>query len=296
MKVFIDGEFFEKDDARISIFDYGFLYGYGAFTTLTTYRKKILFLTDHIDRLFESAEVIGIIPVWDKKQVMAWVIKTYEMNSTEQCEVRIRVNISKGENPDVNIEGNKQCKPSLSIIVSQLPFHSDESYRFGISMLTVNLERVFPRSKNFNFLPSIIALNEAKNKGYYDALLVDKDGFITEATTGNVFFFRDNVLYTTSSRILEGITRLHIIKAAQRCNIRVKKKMFKLGELLNADEVFITGTTKAILPVSQINDKKIGNHTCGILTRKLRDYYSEYLDEIIKQMPQDDRISNKLII
>lgn len=281
MKIFIDGVFYNKEEAKISILDHGFLYGNGAFTTITTYKQKILFLSDHIDRLYESAELINIIPRWEKKQVEEWTLQTYEYNRDEFVDVRIRINISRGIGPEINIEESDNCIPSISIIVSKLPFHAKNSYNEGISMLTVNLERVFPKSKNFNFLPSIVALKEARRKGYYDAFFVDHQGYITEATTGNLFFFKDGILYTTSSKILEGITMMHIIKVAQKNGIRLIKKMFKLGEILNADEVFISGTTKMILPVSKINNKPIGNTKCGVMTKKLsellRTYFNDYI-------------------
>jgi len=282
MKIFIDGKFYNQEDAKISILDHGFLYGYGAFTTISTYKKNIIFLEDHIDRLIESAEIIGIDVVWEKKDIIKWVQETYELNKNEFDEVRIRLNISKGVGPDINIEGSDYCKPSLSIIVSELLNHFDKSYKNGISVLTVNLERVFPKSKNFNFLPSIVALKEARKKGFYDSLFIDHDGYVTEATTGNIFFFKDNKLYTTSSKILEGITRLHIIRVAQNMGIKVIKKMFTLGELLNADEIFISGTTKKILPVSNVNNKTINNINSGFLTKKLNDHYIEYIESLIK--------------
>ena len=283
MKIFIDGEFYDEQDAKISILDHGFLYGNGVFTTLTTYNKSILFLLDHIDRLIESAKIIDIPVNWTKTEIAQWVNETYELNKNKSDDVRIRINISRGKGSDINIEGNKYCKPVISIIVSKLPKHSDISYKKGISMLTVHLERVFPKSKNFNFLPSVIALNDANKKGYYDALFIDNDGYVTEATTGNIFFFKDSVLYTTADKILEGITRHHIIKTTNGLNIKVKKKMFLLGELLNADEIFISGTTKIILPITRINNMIISNGVCGILTNKLKNHFLKYLDIQSKQ-------------
>jgi len=281
MKIFIDGVFYNHKDAKISILDHGFLYGNGAFTTITTYKQKILFLSHHIERLFESAEIINIKPRWEKKQVEEWTNQAYELNRFELTDARIRINISRGVGPDINIEGSDKCIPSISIIVSKLPNHSKNSFNEGISMLTVSIERVFPKSKNFNFLPSIVALKEARLKGYYDALFVDQQGYITEATTGNLFFFKDGTLHTTSSKILEGITRMHIIKVAQQNGIRVIKKMFTLGEILNADEVFISGTTKMILPVSKINDKPIGNIKYNLMTKKLNELFLNYVNQNI---------------
>ena len=155
-------------------------------------------------------------------------------------------------------------------------------------MVTVNLERVFPKAKNFNFLPSIIALKEAKSRNYYDALLVDRDGYITEATTGNIFFFKNNTLYTTSSRILEGVTMRHIVNTARKSGIRVIKKMFSLGELITADEAFLSGTTKIILPVKSVNKKQIGRDGNHVLTNKLKENFQQYILKTVSENGEND--------
>ncbi len=288
MKIFIDGQYYEEKEAKIPILDHGFLYGNGVFTTITTFNGIPLFLDDHVGRLFESAGIIGIPVRWSREDVKEWTKNTYNINRPEIGEARIRINISRGAGPDINIEGNEKCVPSLSIIVSPLPNHSAKSYNDGIEMVTVNLERVFPKAKNFNFLPSIIALKEAKSKGFYDALLVDRDGYVTEATTGNLFFFKNNTLYTTSSRILEGVTMRHIVTTARKSGIRVIKKMFSLGELITADEAFLSGTTKIILPVKSVNKKQIGRDGNHVLTNKLKENFQQYILKAVSENGEND--------
>ena len=167
---------------------------------------------------------------------------------------------------------------SINIIVSKYPEEKEElAVKKGLDVMTIKLERVFPESKNNNFLPSYFASTKAKENKKDDAIFQDRFGHVTEATTGNIFFFKDKVLFTTSSKILKGVTRKVIILYAKQKNIKVVEKMFNLGELLDADEVFMSGTTKLIVPVIKINDKKISSGKPGFLTLKLRKELTEYL-------------------
>ena len=276
--IFIDGKYYDEKDAKVSVLDHGYLYGNGCWTTLMTHNHKIFMLNDHIDRLFESARLIQLDTPWTKEQVIKWTIETYNKNKSNPGRKRIRISFSKGVGSDILVESGTNCKPSINIIVSKYPEEKEISaLGRGLSVIVVHLERVFPESKNCNFLPSYFAVKEAKEKGKDDAFFENRSGFITESTTGNIFFFKDNILYTTSSLILKGVTRKVIIDFAKKNGIKIIEKMFKLGELLSADEVFISGTTKLIVPVTSINDKKIGDGKPGESTLTLRKQLSDYL-------------------
>jgi branched-chain amino acid aminotransferase len=279
MKIFIDGDIYDESEAKISVLDHGFLYGDGVFTTIMANGTKLLFIDDHINRLFESAEIIKLKVPWSKNQVRHWAYETCLANIEYLKNSRVRINFSRGLGPDVPIDCYDQCIPSISIIVSKLSEHPDEINNLGASVLVVNLERVFPESKNFNFLPSIFSLREAREGGYYDAIFMDRDGFITEATTGNIFFIKNDVLYTTSSKVLKGVTRKYIIEAAKDSGIKIVEKMFKLSELFMADEVFISGTTKHIVPICKINQKVVGNGFPGYVTLKLKKLLMHKIEE-----------------
>ena len=276
--IFIDGKYYNERDAKVSVLDHGYLYGNGCWTTLMTHNHKIFMLDDHIDRLFESAKLIQLDVPWTKDQVIKWTIDTYNKNKTNPGRKRIRISFSRGVGPDLLVESGVNCKPSINIIVSKYPEEKELSaLEKGLSVVVVHLERVFPESKNCNFLPSYFAIKKAREKDKDDAFFENRSGFITESTTGNIFFFKDNILYTTSSLILKGVTRKIIIDFAKKNRVKVIEKMFKLGELLLADEIFISGTTKLIVPVTSINDKKIGDGEPGSLTLKMRQQLSNYL-------------------
>ena len=276
--IFIDGQFYDEKEAKVSVLDHGYLYGNGCWTTLMTYNHKIFMLNEHIDRLYESAKLIQLNVPWSKEQVIKWTIETYNKNKHNPGRKRIRISFSKGVAQDVLLESGSNSKPSINIIVSKYPEEKELlALEKGLRVIVVHLERVFPESKNCNFLPSYFAIKEARDKGKNDAFFENRSGFITESTTGNIFFFKDNILYTTSSQILKGVTRKIIIDFAKKKGIKTIEKMFKLGELLCADEVFISGTTKLIVPIISINDKKIGNGKPGFQTINLRTSLSDYL-------------------
>ena len=288
--IFIDGKFYNEEDAKVSVLDHGYLYGNGCWTTLMTYNHKLFMLDEHIERLYESAKIIQLQTPWKKIDVKNWIIETYKKNAHISGRKRIRVGFHRGVGPDIFVDSGMMCKPSINIIVSKYPEEKENlAVKNGLNVMTINLERVFPESKNNNFLPSYFASFKAKEKKKDDALFQDRFGYITEATTGNLFFFKDNILFTTSSKILKGVTRKVVIHFAKKKNIKVVEKMFNLGELLDADEVFISGTTKLIVPVNTINDKKISSGKPGILTLNLRNSLTEYLFE------KDNEFTNEIL-
>ena len=190
--IFIDGQFYDEKEAKVSVLDHGYLYGNGCWTTLMTYNHKIFMLNDHIDRLYESAKLIKLNVPWSKEQVIKWTIETYNKNKHNPGRKRIRVSFSKGVAQDVLPESGSNSKPSINIIVSKYPEEKELlALENGLSVIVVHLERVFPESKNCNFLPSYLAIEEARDKGKNDAFFENRSGFITESTTGNIFFFKD---------------------------------------------------------------------------------------------------------
>lgn len=277
MQVFIDGRFYAPQDAKVSVFDHGFLYGNGVFTTLLATERGPLFIDDHLDRLCESARLVRIPVPWSRQQLRRWVIDTHEHNCHPPGRRRLRINISRGVGPDVPIDHARQCRPSLSIIASRCPEVSEQVARDGLRVCSIACERVLPRAKSFNFLPSVLALEEAHERGYDDALLVDRHGHVTEATTGNVFHFDQGVLHTPALGMLEGITRKHLIRIARELGLQVEEGCYGVAALQRADEVFLTGTTKLILPVTRIDGRAIAGGRFGECTLALKEAMAERL-------------------
>ena len=283
MIIFLDGKFLPKEDAKISVLDHGFLYGDGVFTTFRTYDGKIFRLAEHIDRFFESAEIIELKIPWSKKEIAEWAKETYERNKNEFFDARIRISISRGVGSDIPVDYVDSCTPSINIIVSKLPRYDKSAYQKGISLMTYEIDRILPKSKNFSFIASVISTKKAKRSGYWDALMIDGNGYITESSTGNVFFVKNNVLVTPARGVLEGITRKCILEIAQESGIKHYEEMFRLDKILDADEVFITGTTKEILPVVEINKIKIASGKPGRITVELTKKFKEKIKNFIRQ-------------
>ena len=165
--IFIDGIFYEEKDAKVSVLDHGYLYGNGCWTTLMTHDHKLFMLDEHIERLYESAKIIQLDTPWEKKIVRNWVIETYKKNAHIPGRKRIRVGFHRGVGPDIFVDSGMSCKPSINIIVSNYPEEKENiAVKNGLDVMTINLERVFPESKNNNFLPSYFASFKAKEKKY----------------------------------------------------------------------------------------------------------------------------------
>ncbi|AKJ32022.1 aminotransferase class IV [Caldimonas brevitalea] len=271
MQVFIDGAFYGEDDAKVSIFDHGFLYGNGVFTTLMAIDDMLCFVDDHLDRLFESARLVRIPIPWSRDQVRHWLYQTHERNLELAGRKRIRLNISRGVGPEITLEHGRYCRPVLSIIVSRYPQLAPEVAARGMSVCCIEAERVLPKAKSFNFLPSVLAYEEARERGYDDALFVDRHGEVTEATSGNVFCFLSGRLRTPARMMLEGVTRKHVLGLARASGLPVVEAALSRTELERADEMFVTGTTKPVVPVTRLDGRPVGRGRPGACTLALHD-------------------------
>jgi branched-chain amino acid aminotransferase len=276
--IFLDQKFYKEEDAKVSVLDHGYLYGNGCWTTLMTSDDKLFFVDDHMDRLVESANVIGLDVPWTKEQIKEWTYETFDKNKFIPGRKRIRIGLYKGVGSSVTV-GTKDCEPSINIIVSPYPVTEEENaVEKGLRTITIPADRPYSKSKNCNYLPSYVAVTKAKQQGKDDAIFINYNGDVTESTTGNLFYIKDNVIYTAEYDILYGITRKIILEYLNDTigYDPVVEKMYKLNELLDADEVFISGTTKLIIPVVQINDKIIGDGKPGKETLLLRNNVSRW--------------------
>jgi len=272
MVVYINGSFFTEKNAKISIFDRGFIFGEGAFSTLRTYNGKIFRLTDHLNRLFDSCKKLGFNPTYSKKDLALEIEKTFKKSKLK--EAKIKVIITKGVSE--NFENGKR-KNTIAIIVSKLPKKNKKNYIHGVSAITVKSERSFPESKTMNMDEVNSAKIKTRKMKVFEAILINYDGFVTEATTSNLFIVKNKKLITPKTMILEGITRKTIIKLAKKEKIKVVLKKISKKELLNADEAFFAGTTKEIVPIKKIDKKKIGKEKIGKITEQLIFAFKKYV-------------------
>ncbi len=277
IKIYINGKFFKRKEAKISVFDSGFLLGDGIWTGLRLHNRKLLFLNDHITRLFDDAKSISLrIPV-SKKKLKELIIKTIKINKMKS-DVHIRLIISRGikstpyQDPAFTIS-----KPTI-VIIPEYKLPDEKIYKNGLVLKTVKTIRgphnvQDPRINSLSKLNCILACIEAKNKKADEALMFDIKGNIATNNSTHFFFVKNNKVYTsTGEYCVKGITRNNIIKTCKNNNIKVFQKNFKLKEVLKADEAFVTGTFANIIPIKKINNK-VFKLTSSSLTNHLRELY-----------------------
>ena len=274
MKVYINGKFYEKKDAKISVFDHGLLYGDGVFEGIRSYNHLIFKLKEHIDRLFESAHSIMLnIPLTPQQMIKA-VISALKVNKLKDA--YIRVVITRGEG-DLGLDPRK-CKGNASVIIiaDKIVFYPREFYKQGLEIITVptvrNLpEALNPQIKSLNYLNNILAKIEANNCGYQEAIMLDSMGYIAECTGDNIFIVKRGQLYTPPQCMgtLRGITRDTILEIARKRHISTHEHVLTRHEAYISDEAFLSGTAAEIIPVVKFDGRTIGNGRPGKLTLML---------------------------
>jgi len=282
MKVYIDGKFYDKENAKISVFDHGFLYGDGVFEGIRAYNGKIFKCDEHIDRIFASAQYIRLQIPMTKNELREALYKTLEENNLKDAYIRLVVSRGVG---DLGLDPRKCPKPSVIIIATYWPAMYGDMYNKGIKVITVSTRRIPPqcldvKAKTLNYLNNILAKIETFDVGADEALMLDINGFVSEGTGDNIFIVKDGKILTPSldSSILEGITRNCVIKIAKDLNIEVVEKRLTLLEIYNADEAFMTGTAAEIIPIREIDGRKIKN-CVGKITSKIMEEFKKMVKE-----------------
>ena len=265
MKIyFVDGKFVSSDQAVIPVDDLAILRGYGVCDIIRTFNGKPYFLKDHIHRLENSAKEIGLILPWQTSEITDIVIETLNRNQFKD-EVNIRIVITAGSSPDFFYP---QGNPRMIVMITDLKKLPEFWYEKGVKVITYPLERSLPKAKVISYIPAAIALKKAKEKGAVEAIYINRKMEALEGTTSNLFAFFDNTLVTPKDEVLKGITRQTILDIAHPIYITAERPI-ALDRLLDADEIFISGTNKGIVPVIQIDDTEIGAGTPGPKTKKM---------------------------
>lgn len=278
--VYLNGKFVKEKYAKISVFDAGLFYGWGAFETMRSYDGKIFRLDAHLDRLFGSLKFLMIKINFTKLQLKTAVSELIKKNQIKNGYIRITVTAGKTEG-QLNL--NNRQKSNLFIIARKLKPSAKKAITAQIAGLKRNDGSLLSGLKSANYLENILAKMDAKKRGFDEAILLNTKGFVAEAATANLFLVKNGNLLTPSldSGILPGITRQVIIEIAKKEGIGVKENKIKLNELLSAQEIFLTNSIIEILPVARIGAKKIGAGKIGPLTERLsRLYRNKILREI----------------
>jgi len=279
LKIYINGQIVPQEDAKISVFDHGLLYGDGVFEGIRAYNGKIFTLDEHLDRIYDSATAISLkIPI--TKAEMAEAIKqTMKANNLTDSYIRLVVTRGVGK---LGLDPNKCATPQIIIIADTIELYSKALYEKGLDIVTVTTIRnhfsaLDPKIKSLNYLNNILAKIESIQSGAGEALMLNKDGYVAECAGDNIFIFKDNTLLTppSSAGILVGITRNVVMKLAAEMGVQVREELMTRYDLYIAEECFLTGTAAEIIPVVKIDGRTIGTGKPGKITLDLLKRYRD---------------------
>ncbi len=275
-RVYINGQFFDKADAKVSVYDHGLLYGDGVFEGIRIYNGKVFRHAEHIARLYESAKHIALeIPLAPAEMAKA-VEDTVKANN--KIDGYIRLVVTRG--PGTLGLDPRTCKPNVIVIVDDISLYPKELYENGMKIVTASLIRnhpnaLNPRIKSLNYLNNILAKIEAIRAGCLEALMLNHKGEVAECTGDNVFIVKGGVLKTppTDAGILEGITRNVVLELATGARIPTVETTMTRHDIYAADECFLTGSAAEVIAVTECDGRVIGSGKQGPVTKQLRDAF-----------------------
>lgn len=279
LQIYMNGRMVNREDAKISIFDHGFLYGDGVFEGIRSYNGRIFKLKEHIDRLYMSAKAIMLeIPI-SKEELIQDTLMTVRVNEIRDGYIRLIVTRGVG---DLGLDPRKCKELSIVIIADKVALYPKELYEIGLEVITVPTRRniheaISPSIKSLNYLNNILAKIEANNAGFSEAIMLNSDGYVCEATGENIFIVKKNRLITppTWAGILEGITRDQVMEIAKEKGIGCCEDVLTRYDLYNAQECFLTGTAAEIVPVIKIDGRQIGDGKPGHITLQLTEMFHQ---------------------
>ncbi len=278
--VYLNDELIPSDEARISVFDSGFLYGNGLFETMRAYEKNNVFrMRQHLERLFRSAELIGLSISHSAESLEQAILDTLAANNLNAGYVRLT--ISQGvTTPGSNLSSET---PTVLIVAKPLTPYPDTLYKNGasavVSEIRRNVDSPVPRIKSLNFLENILARTAAREAGTLESILLDTDGYVVEGSMSNLFFVKDGVLHTPSTEcpILPGITRAVTLEIAAKNDIPIREGKWKLKALLEADEAFLTNSLMELMPLVKVDSVRISEQP-GSMTQLLARLYKRQVE------------------
>ena len=281
-RINLNGEIHQ--DASISVFDHGFLFGDSVYEVISTHHGQLCFVNEHLRRLKSSAQAISLeIPLTDEQMVQE-IQRTVEAAANPESYIRIIVTRGVGA---MDIDPETCTKPNVLIFVKSIMQYPEENYKNGINVALVSVKRnpkeaLNPGIKTGNYLNNVLAKVEARQSGAADALMLNPTGQLTECTTSNFFFVRDQRLMTPalSCGILSGITREVVLRLARENGVLVEEGEWPSDVLQNIEEAFITGTVKMVMPVTSLDGKPIGSGKPGPVTKMMMRLYQDVLKSL----------------
>jgi branched-chain amino acid aminotransferase len=279
LKIYINGKLYDKDDAKISVYDHGLLYGDGVFEGIRSYAGKVFRMSEHLDRLWYSAKAIWLEIPMSKEAMAKAIYDTMATNGIRDGYIRVVVTRGVGT---LGLDPNRCSEPQVIIIADKISLYPEELYQKGLKIITVSVMRnhpaaLSPRIKSLNYLNNILAKIEGLQAGCIEALMLNHKGEIAECTGDNLFLVRNGKLLTPPNEagILEGITRDAVIGLAKAVGIEVQETPLTKHDVYIADECFLTGTAAEVVPVVTVDSRSIGDGAPGRITRDLMARFHE---------------------
>ena len=277
----MDGQLVPAEEARVSVYDHGLLYGDGCFEGIRAYGGRIFKLQSHLDRMYSSAERIRLEPVYNRDEIEAAIRATLAANNLEDGYIRLVFTRGVGT---LGLHPFRCPKAGTFVIADSINLYPQELYDSGMKVIVaqrprIPIECLDPAIKSLNYLNNILAKIEAIDAQVLEAIMLNVDGYVAECTGDNIFCVKDGEIFTPSDEagILHGITRQFVMEdLAPAMGYQVKERLFKLEELLDADEVFLTGTAAEVIGVSQVDEHTIGgeaNLGIGPITQALTEAF-----------------------
>jgi len=277
MLVYVNGHFLPKEEAMVSVFDHGFLYGDGIYETLRSYGGRIFLLQKHLSRLRQSADAVSLALPLPPEKIGEALREAITVNKVQDAYIRLHISRGPGE-----IGLDPALCPAPTMVIVTKPFHDypRELYENGVNVAIVQTRRNHPLAlppsiKSTNFLNNILAKIESLRSGAYEGILLNWKGYVAEGTISNIFTVKKGVLMTPSleSGILEGVTRDLVLHLARTAGIRTRELQMRPRDLLHAEECFITNSTIEVMPVTAVDGHTVGDGRPGEVTKTLMQAY-----------------------
>lgn len=270
LKIYLDGEFVNEPDAKISVFDHGLLYGDGVFEGIRFYNGRVFLLEEHLDRLYDSAKAILLTIPLDRDKMREVVLETCRQNKLRDGYIRLVVTRGKG---DLGLNPNKCKTPTIFCIAATIELYPEKYYTEGLRVNTVPTQRISPSMlspaiKSLNYLNNIMAKIEGNLYGAQESIMLNAQGYVAECTADNIFVIKKGHVLTphVSDGALAGITRRLMFELGTRLGHEIREVNLTRYDLFVADEIFATGSGAEVVPISEVDGRKIGEGRVGPIT------------------------------
>jgi branched-chain amino acid aminotransferase len=281
MWIYLNNKFVTDEEAVVSVFDHGFLYGDGVYETIRSYGPRIFMQDEHLSRLLRSAEAIGLtipIPLEKWPGVLHEAMARNEVG-TDRHDAYLRITVTRGAG-DIGLDPALCSSPTVVVMAKPLVPPTPQLYEAGVDVIVASTRRTMPNAlspqiKSTNFLNNIQAKREAIAADAFDSILLNCEQHLTECTISNVFLVMDGTLQTPALEcgLLDGITRMIVIRLARELSVRVEEGRYTVDQLYQADECFLTNTSMEIMPVTSVDRRSVGDGKPGSVTLKLREQF-----------------------